>query len=235
MDKNKKLLVLQSNYVPWKGYFDAINMADVFVVYDEMQYTKNDWRNRNTIKTREGLQWLTIPVKMNFGQKINETQVSYSNWYKKHWKTLAQNYSKAEYFKEIEELLYPLYAKEISNNLSEINMAFIRQINDYLGISTKIVKSKDLDFGGDKNEKLVQICKQLNCSHYISGPAAKTYMNMQLFERNNIIVEFLDYSNYKEYGQMFGGFEHHVSILDLLFNKGKSAIDYMKTFNKLNR
>ncbi len=231
MDKNQKLLVLQSNYISWKGYFDAINMADVFVVYDEMQYTKNDWRNRNTIKAKEGLQWLTIPVQLNFGQKINETQVNYSKWYKKHWKTLVQNYSKAKYFKEIEELLYPLYSKEISNNLTEINMAFIRQINEYLGISTKIIRSKDLVFEGDKNEKLVQICKQLNCSHYISGPAAKTYMDMQLFKHNNITVEFLDYSGYKEYGQMFGDFEHYVSILDLLFNEGENAINYMKTFN----
>ncbi|WP_299550009.1 WbqC family protein [Seonamhaeicola sp.] len=224
----KKLLVLQSNYVPWKGYFDAINKADVFVIYDEMQYTKNDWRNRNVIKTKQGLQWLTIPVKMHFGQKINEAEVSQQFWYVKHWKTLVQNYSRASYFKEIEALLRPLYANLISNNLSEINLAFIKRINEYLGITTKIVRSRELVFSGDKNERLIQICQQLSCNHYISGPAAKSYMDIQLFESNNISVEFLDYSDYKEYRQMFGNFEHHVSILDLLFNEGPNALSYIE-------
>lgn len=232
MVKNKKLLILQSNYIPWKGYFDSINMADVFVIYDEMQYTKNDWRNRNLIKTKQGLQWLTIPVKMKFGQKINETEVSQQLWYVKHWKTLKQNYSKAPYFKEIQGILQPLYENAISNNLSEINLAFIMRINEYLGVTTKIIRSKELVFNGNKNERLIQICQHLNCNHYISGPAAKAYMDMQLFESNNISVEFLDYSGYKEYNQMFGGFEHKVSILDLLFNEGPNTINYMKSFQK---
>ncbi|WAC01925.1 WbqC family protein [Lacinutrix neustonica] len=225
------ILILQSNYIPWKGYFDAINRADVFVLYDEMQYTKNDWRNRNLIKTKQGLQWLTIPVKLNFGQKINEAKISQQLWYKKHWKTLVQNYNKASHFKEIEQLLLPLYNEPISNNLTDINLTFIKTINQYLGITTKIVRSKDLIFSGDKNEKLIQICKQLNCNHYISGPAAKAYMDLSLFEKNNISVEFMDYSGYPEYKQLNEPFEHGVSILDLLFNQGSDSFNYLKKNN----
>lgn len=225
----KKLLVLQSNYIPWKGYFDAINSADIFVVYDEVQYTKNDWRNRNLIKTQNGLQWLTIPIKMNFGQKINEAKISQSLWYKKHWKTLKQNYSKATYFGEIEYLLRPLYEEYISDNLSEVNLRFIEKINEYLGITTEIVRSKDLVFGGDKNGKLIQISQQLQCNHYISGPAAKDYIDIKLFEDKDIKVEFIDYSGYKQYNQLFGKFEHGVSILDLLFNEGVNSKSYLKT------
>ena len=229
--KTKKLLILQSNYIPWKGYFDAINSVDVFVVYDEVQYTKNDWRNRNKIKTAQGVQWLTIPVKADFGQKIDETLVSQQFWYKKHWKTIKQNYNKSKYFNEISTLLEPLYSNEVSPYLSEINLSFIKIINNYLGINTEIIRSKDLKFEGNKNERLIQICKQLNCNHYISGPAAKSYMDIELFKSKGISIEFMNYSGYPEYEQLFGDFEQGVSILDLLFNEGKNAVNFMKNFN----
>lgn len=224
----KKIFICQSNYIPWKGYFDAINQADVFVVYDEMQYTKNDWRNRNKIKTSQGVQWLTIPVKLNFGQKINEAKVSQLNWGKKHWKTLCQNYSKAPFFNELKPKFEELYLNNTEVSISEINIKFIKEINALLGITTKIIRSKDLNFVGDKNERLIQIIKQLNCNHYLSGPAAKSYMDIKLFNDNDITVDFLDYSGYPEYKQQFVGFENGVSILDLLFNKGKESINYLK-------
>ncbi|MBF4983628.1 WbqC family protein [Nonlabens mediterrranea] len=228
-----KLFVIQSNYIPWKGYFDAINKADVVVIYDEMQYTKNDWRNRNKIKTSNGTQWLTIPVLMSgkFGQKINETQVFDKKWAIKHWKTLKQNYSKATYFKEIEELLFPIYNNIMTDNLSEINMLFIKAILYYLGITTKIIRSKDLVLHGDKNERLIGLCNQLNCNRYISGPAAKSYMDLELFASNHIKVEFLEYSGYKVHKQLFNDFEPLVSIVDILFNEGPNSRDYV--FNDL--
>lgn len=227
----KKIFICQSNYIPWKGYFDAINQADIFVIYDEMQYTKNDWRNRNKIKTSQGVQWLTIPVKLNFGQKINEAKVSQLNWGKKHWKTLCQNYSKAPFFDELKPQFEELYLNMTEENISEINIKFIKEINNILGITTTVIKSKDLIFEGDKNERLIEICKQLNCNYYLSGPAAKSYMDSKLFTENDITVEFLDYSGYTEYQQQFDGFEHGVSILDLLFNKGEDSKNFLK-FNK---
>ena len=129
----RKIFITQSNYIPWKGYFDNIAQADVFVIYDDMQYTKNDWRNRNKIKTPHGLQWLTIPVKAGkLEKKINQTIVSDPNWTVKHWKTLKQNYAKAPFFEEIKDVFYPLYSGQIPTNLSEINQLFISAICDYL-------------------------------------------------------------------------------------------------------
>ena len=229
---SKKVTIIQSNYIPWKGYFDMINAADVFVVYDEMQYTKNDWRNRNRIQTQNGVQWLTIPVLMSgkFGQKINETEVMNNRWRKKHWKTIVQNYAKTPYFDTYKGVLEAAYLDASETNLSEINVAFIKLINQLLGIDTEIVLSKNLQFSGDRNERLIDILKHFQATTYISGPAAKSYMNRELFASNNIQVEWADYSGYPEYPQKYLPFEHGVTILDLLFNEGPNAPKFMKSF-----
>ena len=229
----KKAIITQSNYIPWKGYFDAINSVDVFVVYDEMQYTKRDWRNRNKIKTPNGLKWLSIPVnvKGKFNQKINETLVSDPSWNKKHWSTIKQVYSKAPHFKENKDFFENLYLSSTLENLSEINLYFIKAINTLLGITTPIIRSKDLELKGDKTEKLLNICLDLSVTDYYSGPAAKNYMELSLFEDKNINVHWFDYSGYPEYTQMHGDFEHGVTILDLIFNEGiEGCKQKMKSF-----
>lgn len=234
MEEKKSLFIIQSNYIPWKGYFDAINKADIVIIYDEMQFTKNDWRNRNLIKTRNGAEWISIPVKQSgkFGQKINETEALNQLWKKKHWKTIKQNYSKAKFFEEVGNILEPLYLNEemLSVNLSEINVAFIKAINKYLGIKSELILSKNIELIGDRNQRIVNICKELNITDYISGPAAMEYMDMESFDKAGIKVEFLDYSGYAKYDQLFDDFVHQVSIIDLLFNKGKGAVNYMKYF-----
>ena len=226
----KKIAILQSNYIPWKGYFDIIQQSDVFVIYDEVQYTKNDWRNRNLIKTPNGLEWLTIPVNQkNLDQKINETYVSQHNWNKKHWNTLVGNYSKAPFFKRYSEEFKDLFLGIETDNLSEINLLFIKKINSLFEINTEIIDSQSLQLIGDKNERLIEAIKKLNGTHYISGPAAKSYLNIEAFEKEEIQVEWMNYSNYPEYPQMFSPFKHNVTILDLLFNVGP---DSKKYFNK---
>lgn len=229
----KKILITQSNYIPWKGYFDGINTADVFVVYDEMQYTKRDWRNRNKIKTQNGAQWISIPVEVKgkYFQKINETKVSDRNWRLKHWDSIRHNYSKAPFFKEYAEIFEELYLNNQEEYLSEINISFINEINKILSIETEIIWSKDLDLRGDKSEKLLNICLDLEGTDYYSGPSAKNYMDVELFEKNGINVHWFDYSGYPEYNQMFGEFDHEVSILDLIFNEGPTAKNFMKSFN----
>lgn len=225
----KKIAILQSNYIPWKGYFDIIQQADVFVIYDEVQYTKNDWRNRNLIKTPNGLDWLTIPVKQkNLEQKINETFISQHNWNKKHWNTLVGNYSKAPFFKSYSEEFRDLFLGIETDNLSEINLLFINKINSILEIKTEIIDSQSLHLKGDKNERLIEAIKKLNGTHYISGPAAKSYLNIEAFEKEEIQVEWMNYSNYPEYPQMFLPFNHNVTILDLLFNVGPDAKYFYK-------
>ena len=140
----KKIAILQSNYIPWKGYFDLINMVDEFIFYDEVQYTKNDWRNRNKIKTPQGIQWLTIPVRQeNLEQKIKDTKISDKKWNIKHWRTISQNYSKAKYFKDYKDIFEELYLTCDEEYLSEINYKFITTINEILGIKTKLRWSRD--------------------------------------------------------------------------------------------
>lgn len=227
----KKIAILQSNYIPWKGYFDMINMVDEFVFYDTVQYTKNDWRNRNKIKTQKGLEWLTIPVRQeSLNQLINETKITDKNWAKKHWKTLVQNYSKAKYFKEYKDIFEELYLSCDEEYLSQINYKFIVAINDILGIKTKLRWSSEFELVDGQTEKLLGICKDCNADIYLSGPAAKDYFDEELAKQEDIKVEWMDYSGYKEYEQLNPPFEHGVTILDLIFNEGFRAKEFMKSF-----
>lgn len=230
----KKVAILQSNYIPWKGYFDIINMVDEFILYDCVQYTKNDWRNRNLIKTPKGVEWLSIPCRVeSIHQKINETKVSELGWSTKHIKTLKQNYSKARYFNEYIDIFERVY-KELDGEtyLSNINYKLIVTINEILGIKTKISKCEDFKLIDGQSLRLLQLCKDVNATIYLSGPAAKDYLDERLFVESNIQIEWMDYSNYKEYNQLFGDFTHGVSVIDLIFNEGKNATNYMKSFKE---
>lgn len=228
----KKILVTQSNYIPWKGYFDNINTVDAVVVFDDMQYTKRDWRNRNMIKTPNGPCWLTIPVEVTgkYFQKINETIVADNNWGDKHWKVLQTNYAQAPFFKQYKEVFEPIYYNKALKTVTEINVTFMNAINLILGIQTKLIDSREFDLKEGKTERLIDICKKLNATDYYSGPAAKDYMDVTLFKHESIDVHYFDYSNYPEYPQLYGEFTHHVSILDLIFNTGSAAKNFMKTF-----
>ncbi|AEI35790.1 MULTISPECIES: WbqC family protein [Francisella] len=228
----KKLAILQSNYIPWKGYFDLINQVDEFILYDDMQYTRRDWRNRNKIKTLQGLKWLTIPVdvKGKFFQKINETKASDRNWAKNHWLQIKQNYSKAKYFKDYKDVFEELYLNCNKEYLSEINYRFIVAINKILGINTKIRWSSEFDLVDGQTERLLGICKDCKADIYISGPAAKDYFDESLAKKENIQVEWMDYSGYPEYSQLYGDFEHGVTVLDLIFNEGVNATNFMRSF-----
>jgi len=226
----KTIAILQSNYIPWKGYFDIIAKSDVFVIYDEVQYTKNDWRNRNLIQTKNGLQWLTIAVRQeSLDQAIYQTEVFKTNWAKKHIGTLQANYGKAPYFADYKDRIFKLY-KEASTNLSEINSVFIKEICEILEINTEIIDSRSLNLTGNKQERLVQACKQLNADIYLSGPAAKSYIDEDAFTKHQIKVDWMNYSDYKHYNQLHSPFEHGVSILDLIFNEGPNAKKYLKSY-----
>jgi len=228
----KKVAILQSNYIPWKGYFDLINMVDEFVLYDDMQYTRRDWRNRNKIQTPQGLKWLSIPVgvKGKYFQKISETKVSENNWGTKHWETIKHTYSKAKYFKEYKDIFGDLYLNSDEAFLSQINYNFILAINKILGIETKIRWSSEFNLVDGKTEKLLGICKDCNADIYLSGLAAKDYFDEALAKKEGIKVEWMDYSNYPEYTQLNKPFEHGVTVLDLILNEGPNAQKFMKSF-----
>ncbi|MGC3987001.1 MAG: WbqC family protein [Pseudorhodoferax sp.] len=226
----KRVAILQSNYIPWKGYFDMIAAVDEFILYDDMQYTRRDWRNRNQIKTPQGTQWLTVPVvvKGRYLQKIRETEVDGTDWAGAHWKALVQNYSRARHFSEVSEWLEPLYRDRNHTHLSPLNRRFIEAICNYLGISTAIRSSADYMLVPGKTERLANLCVQVGASEYISGPAARSYVDESVFQQLGIRLTWFDYTGYPEYPQLWGGFIHGVSILDLLFNCGQDARRHMK-------
>lgn len=226
----KKVAILQSNYIPWKGYFDMMAAVDEFIIYDDMQYTRRDWRNRNQIKTAQGVQWLTIPVKAKgkYFQKINETEVDGTNWALEHWKSLEWNYKKTSYFNEVAEWVRPLYLDMEHTSLSCLNLVFLKAICDYLGVTTKITKSSDYLLVDGKTERLADLCRQAGGTEYISGPAAKDYVDEKVFMDMGIKLTWFDYNGYPEYPQLWGEFTHGVTILDLLFNCGKNAPKYMR-------
>lgn len=227
-----KLIITQSNYIPWKGYFSYMRKATHFVVYDDMQYTKRDWRNRNKLITPQGIKWLSIPidVKGKFNQKINEAKVADINWGSDHWNFIETNYRNAPYFEKYVETFKPLYLNPPSEYLSDINLAFIKEILKLLSIDIKIIKSSEFRLVGDKTEKLVNICKELGAVEYYTGPAAKEYMDEAKFIENNIKVEYYSLEGYPIYKQTYGEFDHYVSILDMFFNLGDETNKY---FNKI--
>jgi hypothetical protein len=228
----KRIAILQSNYIPWKGYFDMINMVDEFILYDDAQYTKNDWRNRNKIKTPNGVQWITIPVKITgrFQQRIRDAEIAESNWANKHWKTLCWAYSKTKGFGKYRDLIGSVYDDAKETFLSNLNHRFIDVVCSILRIETKISWSMDYKLVEGKNERLIGICQQAGAGIYLSGPAAKEYIDEKAFLDAGIQVEFMDYSGYPEYTQLHPPFEHGVSILDLIFNEGPDAPRFMKSF-----
>lgn len=218
----KKIAILQSNYIPWKGYFDSINAVDTFVIYDDVQYTKRDWRNRNRIKTANGLVWLTIPVEVSgkYHQKIKDTKIARKNWNLSHLESIKQNYKGALYFKEHWSWLEEIYSKCDFEYLSEINLHFITEINKLLDIKTEIRFSSEFHLAEDRNLRLIEICKSLNGTDYFSGPSAFSYINAELFSMNKVGLHYFNYQKYSEYSQIHESFTHEVSILDTLLNIG---------------
>lgn len=225
----KRIAILQSNYIPWKGYFDLINSVDEFVLYDTAQFTKNDWRNRNKIKTSGGVIWLSIPVRHNFGQAIQDTAISDLTWNRKHWRSISQAYAKAPFFKTYKNIFEELYEKcGHESKLSDVNFQFIKEVCSILGIKTPITWSRDYLLVDGQTERLVDLCRQLGGDEYLSGPAAKNYIEPGLFAGANIRLTYVDYSEYPEYPQLYPPFDHNVSVLDLIFNTGPEAGTYMK-------
>lgn len=229
----RRLAIVQSNYVPWKGYFDLIHSVDELVLYEDVQYTRRDWRNRNRIKTPAGVRWLTIPVQVKgrYYQKIKDTLIDGDDWRREHWASLCHSYARAPHFRELRERFEGLYLGSGERSLSAVNRSFLEAICDLLGIRTPLSWSMDYRLTAlDPTERLVEVCMQAGATEYLSGPAARAYLNEEVFRRAGVAVRWIDYSNYPEYPQIYPPFDHHVSALDLLFMTGRDAPRYMKSF-----
>jgi hypothetical protein len=233
---SRKVIITQSNYIPWKGYFDGMALVDEFILYDDVQFTKRDWRNRNLIKTLQGLKWLTIPVEVKgkYFQKIKDTKVCNGKWVKDHLKSIKFNYVKSKCYQDVFPFLEDLYLKaENLTFLTDINYLFLLEISKFLKINIKIKFSWEYPYeSNDKNIRLLEICKLSGATDYFSGPAAKNYMNIDLFMENNIKVHWLDYTGYREYEQLYPPFVHGVSILDLMLNLGSDSRLFLKNIHK---
>ena len=224
----RKVAIVQSNYIPWKGYFDIIAAVDEFILYDDTQFTKNDWRNRNRIKTPKGVEWISIPVGANINRRIRDVRLPATSWREKHWRTLEVNYRRARCFDEVAAHIEPIYLKGQHAFLSAFNRQLIEAVCAYLGITTAITSSRDYSLVEGKTARLADLCVQAGATEYLSGPSAKGYLDEEAFAGRGIKLGWMDYSGYPEYPQLWGEFAHGVAILDLLFNCGKDSPRFMK-------
>jgi len=225
----KTICILQSNYAPWKGYFDLMRLTDELVLYDDVQYTRRDWRNRNRLKSPDGIRWLAIPVKVKgrYLQRIDETRVSDPDWAARHWPTLVAWYGKAPFFERYRPSLEELYSEVREQYLSRINRRFLEVLRDLLGISTPFSSSRDYPSECEKTERLLSICRAAGADRYLSGPAARAYLDKDRFRAEGVEVAWMSYARYPVHPQPYPPFEHGVSVLDLLFSVGDDAPRHM--------
>ncbi len=224
-------VILQPSYIPWRGYFHQIYKADVFVFYDDVQYDKHGWRNRNQIKTSQGKQWLTIPVHSGGVTvediPINQVRIDWSKpWSRSHWKALSFSYARAPFFRIYAPLLEPFYQRR-DKFLADFTIDLTIFLARELGIRhTRFVRSSELNVSGQKTERLIKILLQLGATHYISGPSARDYIEEDEFTAAGITLEYMEY-NYPEYQQLYPPYDPQVSILDLMFMSGLDALQYI--------
>ena len=218
-----RVAAIQSSFIPWSGYFDFIASVDLFVIYDDVQYSSGSWRNRNRIKTISGTNWLTVPVKRkNLNQKIVDVEIDYSRpWQRKHSGAWSESYHSAPHFVAAMGLLEK-YLTEPYETISQLNVSLIHRLCDYLGLTTPLIHSSNLDLQGHKTDRLIDLLKKLNATTYLSGPSADAYLEKEAFLRNDIQLEYKSY-DYAPYPQLLGGFIGEVTVLDLIANCGPDA------------
>jgi len=221
--------ILQSNYIPWRGYFDLIDDCDIFIVYDEVQYTKSDWRNRNKLKTPKGANWITVPVqRTGLSTRIDEALIDWTkDWTQRHIALVSENYRDAPHFSKIAAGFFGHLTRQ-HERLSQLNFDLTTWLADRLDIKTEFRSSSGLGVPGGKTERLISLVKAVGGTTYLSGPAAESYLDVEAFRRAGLGLEYKTY-DYEPYPQLWGPFEGAVSILDLLMNTGPEARRFLKS------
>ena len=226
------VVILQPSYIPWRGVFDQIQRADLFVFYDDVQYDKRGWRNRNQIKTPRGRQWLSIPVHSRGAQTqnipIHQIRIAWENpWNEIHFKAIQQSYSRAPHFDSYRALLETFYQRRdefLADFTIEFTIALARELGN---THTRFLRSSEIPgINGQKTDRLIQILQAVGATHYVSGPSARDYIENEKFEQAGITLEYMQY-NYPEYPQLYPPFDPQVSVLDLLFMTGSEASSYI--------
>ena len=220
----KCVSILQPGYIPWLGFFEQMAYSDIFVIYDDVQYDKNGWRNRNRIKTPQGIQWLTVPVLTanRTGQLVCDVQIdNRTNWRSKHLRAIEQNYKKSTFYDECFPVLESIFTKDW-DSLLELDIFIIDKIREFLGVNKPMLKSSELTSTGKNIDRLINICKELDATEFYEGSAGRNYIDDTSFETNGIKITYQDY-RHPVYPQLYGEFIPYLSILDLLFNCGKDS------------
>ena len=226
-----RVVILQPSYIPWRGYFEQIFKADLFVFYDDVQYDKHGWRNRNRIKNHQGGQWLTIPVHSKGvvveNTPIHQVEIDWQQpWAARHWRAIQQTYRKAPYFNEYAPWLEETFQRQPAL-LADFTIPFTIELARRLGIQhTRFLRSSQLVASGQKTDRLIAILSSLGATHYISGPSASSYIEPEKFEAAGITLEYIEY-NYPQYPQLYPPFDPFVTVLDLLFMTGPRAPEYI--------
>lgn len=218
------LVVLQPSYLPWLGYFDQMLKADVFVWYDDVQFDKNGWRNRNRIKGLKGPLWLTVPV-FHSGrarQLICDVEIDYRQpWRRKHMTSIRQMYTGAPFLDDMLPRLRDVLERSW-DSLADLDIAAIDWFAEVLEIKTPRYRSSLLGIGGDRSERLLNLCEHFGAKRYLSGDAAKAYLDVDLFRKRGIEVVWHGYQH-PHYAQLHGAFVPYLSALDLVLNEGPAS------------
>jgi hypothetical protein len=223
--------ILQPGYLPWLGFFEQVHRCDVFVIYDDVQYDKHGWRNRNRIKTANGVQWLTVPVHADIdeGRLVREAKIdNRTNWRKKHLMSIKQSYAKAACFKEYIGVFEDAFAREWELIL-DLDLFFIRKFLEILGMGDKRLElASTLNVDGDKVTRLINICKMFGADTMYNGAAGRSYMDEVLFRENGVNLVFQDYKH-PVYTQLHGEFVPYLSVVDVLLNHGGASLEIIKS------
>ncbi len=219
----------QPNYLPYLGFIDKLIQSDVFIIYDDAQFTKGDFQHRNRIRIFNGWKWLTVPVEkkhipINRIKIKNETGKEGLTWQETHLKEIHDNYKKAPYYQDIEKDIHRIYDQEY-DMLIDINMKLIELLMKAFEINTKIVYSSELGFNSKSTEKLVDLVSAIGGDIYLSGPMGIDYLEIQQFEKKDIEVAFQDFKH-PTYRQQYEGFEPYMSAIDALLNVGPQVEFY---------
>ena len=224
-----RVTILQPSYLPWLGFFEQMSRADKFVLLDDVQYTRRDWRNRNRIRVKESWVWLTVPVqqKRRFSQSLLETRIDNSlPWRRKHLETLRQHYCKAPFFEKYFPRCQQVYEQEWTF-LFDLCLETIHLIKEEMGIETPFLRSSEMKPSGEKTQRLVSICRELGATHYLSGELGSNYISEEDFSSQGIGLEYQNY-DHTVYPQRYPGFVPHLSAIDLLFNWGEQSLGILK-------
>lgn len=224
----------QPQYLPWLGYLDKIDRADVFVILDTVQFKKNEWQNRNRIRTAQGCQWVTVPVLHRFGQPINEVRINPSaDWAAKHVRTIEMHYARAPHREPFLEGLRAI-CRRPWERLSELNVAVLTWLLEAYGITTPLRMASEMKLRDEPTDRLIDICRAVGGTGYLAGAGAAGYMDMPRFEASGIGLEVQDF-HHPVYPQCYEPFMPGMAAIDLLFACGGEALRILRHARQQSR